>query len=165
MKILVLNDYCCVGNCALKVNISVLTQNGHEVFGVPTKIFSSNMSYKDYISFDLPNFEEVTKKVFEIYIGFIDNKKYFEYIKEILQNFKGKVILDPILGDNGVKYSGTKVEQIEFYREFLKYTEVVTPNLTEAILLTDYDKNFSEIKREDVEEIAKKLKKWVQNKF
>lgn len=165
MKILVLNDYCCVGNCALKVNISVLTQNGHEVFGVPTKIFSSNMSYKDYISFDLPNFEEVTKKVFEIkdvdaiYIGFIDNKKYFEYIKEILQNFKGKVILDPILGDNGAKYSGTKVEQIEFYREFLKYTEVVTPNLTEAILLTDYVKNFSEIKREDVEEIAKKLKK------
>lgn len=165
MKILVLNDYCCVGNCALKVNISVLTQNGHEVFGVPTKIFSSNMSYKDYISFDLPNFEEVTKKVFEIkdvdaiYIGFIDNKKYFKFIKEILQNFKGKVILDPILGDNGVKYSGTKVEQIEFYREFLKYTEVVTPNLTEAILLTDYVKNFSEIKREDVEEIAKKLKK------
>lgn len=47
MKILVLNDYCCVENCALKVNISVLTQNGHEVFGVPTKIFSSNMSYED----------------------------------------------------------------------------------------------------------------------
>ena len=76
-----------------------------------------------------------------------------------MQKFKEKVILDPILGDNGVKYSGTKVEQIDFYREFLKYTEVVTPNLTEAILLTDYVKNFSEIKREDVEEIAKKLKK------
>ena len=116
MKILVLNDYCCVGNCALKVNISVLTQNGHEVFGVPTKIFSSNMSYKDYISFDLPNFEEVTKKVFEIkdveaiYIGFIDNKKYFEYIKEILQNFKGKVILDPILGD--------KLNKLNFIENF-----------------------------------------------
>ncbi|MFP5453485.1 bifunctional hydroxymethylpyrimidine kinase/phosphomethylpyrimidine kinase [Parvimonas sp. G1604] len=165
MKILVLNDYCCVGNCALKVNISVLTQNGHEVFGVPTKIFSSNMSYKNYISFDMPNFSEITKKVFEIkdvdaiYIGFIDNREYYNFIKEILQNFKGKVILDPILGDNGVKYSGTKVEQIEFYKEFLKYTDVVTPNLTEAILLTDYNKNFSEIKREDVEEIAKKIKK------
>ncbi|WP_427189464.1 bifunctional hydroxymethylpyrimidine kinase/phosphomethylpyrimidine kinase [Parvimonas sp. G1604] len=165
MKILVLNDYCCVGNCSLKVNISVLTQNGHEVFGVPTKIFSSNMSYKNYISFDMPNFSEITKKVFEIkdvdaiYIGFIDNREYYNFIKEILQNFKGKVILDPILGDNGVKYSGTKVEQIEFYKEFLKYTDVVTPNLTEAILLTDYNKNFSEIKREDVEEIAKKIKK------
>lgn len=73
----------------------------------------------------MPNFSEITKKIFEIkdvdaiYIGFIDNRENFKFIKEILQNFKGKVILDPILGDNG-KYSGTKVEQIEFYREFLK---------------------------------------------
>lgn len=163
MKVLVFNDYCCVGNCALKVNISVLTQNGHKVFGVPTKIFSSNMSYKDYISFDMPNFSEVAKKIFEIkkvdaiYIGFIDNEETFEIIKDILQKFKGKVILDPILGDNGLKYSGTKSEQITFYKELLKFADVVTPNLTEAILLTDYNKVFSEIEREDVEKIAKIL--------
>ena len=163
MKILVFNDYCIIGNIAMKANISVLSQNGHEVFGVPTKIFSSNMSYKDYISFDMPNFSEVAKKIIEIkdvdaiYIGFIDNEETFEIIKEILQKFKGKVILDPILGDNGVKYSGTKSEQITFYKELLKFADVVTPNLMEAMLLTDYNKNFSEIEREDVEKIAKNL--------
>lgn len=163
MKILVFNDYCVVGNMAMKANISVLSQNGHEVFGVPTKIFSSNMSYKDYISFDMPNFSEVAKKIIEIkdvdaiYIGFIDNEETFEIIKEILQKFKGKVILDPILGDNGVKYSGTKSEQITFYKELLKFADVVTPNLMEAMLLTNYNKNFSEIEREDVEKIAKNL--------
>ena len=163
MKILVFNDYCIVGNIAMKANISVLSQNGHEVFGLPTKIFSSNMSYKDYISFDMSNFSEIAKKIFEIkkidaiYIGFIDNEETFVIIKEILQNFKGKVILDPILGDNGVKYSGTTNGQIDFYRELLKFADAVTPNLTEAILLTDYNKNFSEIEREDVEKIAKKL--------
>ena len=163
MKILVFNDYCVVGNMAMKANISVLSQNGHEVFGVPTKIFLSNMSYKDYISFDMPNFSEVAKKIIEIkdvdaiYIGFIDNEETFEIIKEILQKFKGKVILDPILGDNGVKYSGTKSEQITFYKELLKFADVVTPNLMEAMLLTNYNKNFSEIEREDVEKIAKNL--------
>lgn len=163
MRILVFNDYCVVGNMALKANISVLTQNGHEVFGVPTKIFSSNMSYKDYISFNIPNFSEIVKKVFEIkkidaiYIGFIDNDEVFEIIKEILQNFKGKVILDPILGDNGIKYSGTTAKQISFYRELLNFADIVTPNLTEAILLTEYNKIFSEIKREDIGKIAKKL--------
>lgn len=163
MKILVFNDYCVVGNMALKANISVLSQNGHEVFGLPTKIFSSNMSYKDYISFDMPNFSEVAKKIIEIkdvdaiYIGFIDNEETFEIIKEILQKFKGKVILDTILGDNGVKYSGITTEQIDFYRELLKFADVITPNLTEAILLTNYNKNFSEIEREDVEKIAKNL--------
>ena len=149
MKILVFNDYCVVGNMALKANISVLSQNGHEVFGLPTKIFSSNMSYKDYISFAMPNFSEIVKKIFEIkkvdaiYIGFIDNEETFRIIKDILQKFKGKVILDPILGDNGVKYSGTKSEQITFYKELLKFADVVTPNLTEAMLLTNYNKNFS----------------------
>ena len=163
MKILVFNDYCVVGNMALKANISVLSQNGHEVFGLPTKIFSSNMSYKDYISFDMPNFSEIVQKIFEIkkidaiYIGFIDNEETFRIIKDILQKFKGKVILDPILGDNGVKYSGTKSEQITFYKELLKFADVVTPNLTESILLTDYNKNFSEIEKKDVEKIAKKL--------
>ena len=37
MKILVFNDYCVTGNIAMKANISVLSQNGHEVFGLPTK--------------------------------------------------------------------------------------------------------------------------------
>lgn len=163
MKILVFNDYCVVGNMAMKANISVLSQNGHEVFGLPTKIFSSNMSYKDYISFYMPNFSEIVKKIFEIkkidaiYIGFIDDEEIFEIIKDILQNFKGKVILDPILGDNGVKYSGTTVKQIAFYRELLNFADVVTPNLTEAMLLTNYNKNFSEIEREDVEKIASNL--------
>jgi len=163
MKILVFNDYCVVGNMALKANISVLTQNGHEVFGLPTKIFSSNMSYKDYISFYMPNFSEIVKKVFgikkvdAIYIGFIDNDEVFVIIREILQNFKGKVILDPILGDNGIKYSGTTAKQISFYRELLNFADIVTPNLTEAILLTEYNKIFSEIKKEDVEKIASNL--------
>lgn len=163
MKILVFNDYCVVGNMAMKANISVLSQNGHEVFGLPTKIFSSNMSYKDYISFYMPNFSEIVKKIFEIkkidaiYIGFIDDEEIFEIIKDILQNFKGKVILDPILGDNGIKYSGTTVKQIAFYRELLNFADVVTPNLTEAILLTEYNKIFSEIERKDIEKIAKKL--------
>lgn len=163
MKILVFNDYCVTGNIAMKANISALSQNGHEVFGVPTKIFSSNMSYKDYISFYMPNFSEIVKKIFEIqkidaiYIGFIDDEEIFEIIKDILQKFKGKVILDPILGDNGVKYFGTTGKQIAFYREILKFADAVTPNLTEAILLTDYNKNFSEIEREDVEKIASNL--------
>lgn len=163
MKILVFNDYCVVGNMALKANISVLSQNGHEVFGLPTKIFSSNMSYKNYISFDMPNFSEVAKKIFEIkkidaiYIGFVDNEETFRIIKDILQKFKGKVILDTILGDNGVKYSGTTNRQIDFYRDLLKFADVVTPNLTEAMLLTDYNKNFSGIEIEDVEKIAKNL--------
>ena len=69
-----------------------------------------------------------------------------------------KVILDTILGDNGKKYSGTKNEQITYYRELLKYADIITPNLTEAMLLSDYDVGYDDIKKEDIEKIAIILK-------
>lgn len=164
MKAVVFNDYCCVGNCALKVNLSVLMQNGVEVIGIPTKIFSSHMAYRDYISFETPNLSEienlVRKNVEEIdliYIGYLDSKNQFEIINKYIDNVNAKIVLDPILGDNGKKYSGSSDEQILFYREILKKSDCITPNLTEAILLTDFKKSFFEISRNDVEIIAEKL--------
>ena len=46
-------------------------------------------------------------------------------LNNVLKAFKGKVILDPILGDNGTKYSGATEEQIEFYKEFVKFADIV----------------------------------------
>ena len=163
MKAVVFNDYCCLGNCALKGNLAVLMQNGIEVVGIPTKIFSSHMGYSEYISFETPRLNEIKSLIDKnvdanlIYIGYLDSKNQYEIVREYIKDKNTKIILDPILGDNGKKYSGVLDEQISFYRELLKFSDVVTPNLTESILLTDYYKDFLNLSREDVENIAKKL--------
>lgn len=164
MKIVVFNDYCCIGNCALKVNLSILMQNKIEVIAVPTKIFSSHMGYKDLIFFEMPKLKETkdlieknVKNVDLIYVGYVDSKNQFEIIKEYIENEKKDFILDPILGDNGEKYSKTTPKQISFYKEFIKNHPVITPNLTEAILLTNYKKEYSKIEKEDIIIMAKKL--------
>lgn len=166
MKIVVFNDYCCIGNCSLKINISILMQNYIEVIAVPTKIFSSHMGYKDLISFETPNLIEIKEMIEKnvslvdlIYVGYIDSKNQFEIIKDYIKKTKKDFVLDPILGDNGEKYSKTTNEQIFFYKELLKLNPIVTPNLTESILLTEYKKPYLDIEKKDVIEIAKKLSK------
>lgn len=165
MRVLVFNDFCVVGNCALKINISILMKHNIEVFPIPTKIFSSLMNYKDYVKFNFNEFEIILDsiernnfKIDGVYIGLVDDRKQVDRIlKYITKNNIEKVIFDPVLGDNGNKYSGTSNEQIGYYREILKVSKIITPNLTEAILLTDYGTPFEEIKSEDVEKMALKL--------
>lgn len=165
MKVLVFNDFCVVGNCALKINISVLMKHNIEIFPIPTKFFSSLMNYKDYVKFNFNEFETILDsieknnfKIDGIYIGLVDDRRQVDRIlKYIRENKIEKVVFDPILGDNGSRYSGTTDRQIEYYREILKVSEIITPNLTEAILLTDYSISFEDIKREDVEKMALKL--------
>lgn len=164
MKIIVFNDYCCLGNCSLKVNISVLMQNKIEVVAIPTKIFSSHMGYEHFVSFKMPNFlkikESIEKNIKDfdlIYIGYVDEMNQFEIIEKYIEKSKKNFVLDPILGDDGKKYSKITTNQILFYKKLLKFHPVITPNLTEAVLLTDYKKSYLELKKQDVIEMAKKL--------
>lgn len=46
------------------------------------------------------------------------------------------VLLDPILGDGGKPYASVTAEQTEGMRRLARCADVVTPNLTEACLLT-----------------------------
>lgn len=47
------------------------------------------------------------------------------------------IFVDPIMGDNGKRYSVTKDEVCEGYRSLLSYADVLTPNLTECCELLD----------------------------
>ena len=46
-------------------------------------------------------------------------------------------MVDPILGDNGRRYNSVTMEQAEAMKRLVRHADVITPNLTEACLLTD----------------------------
>lgn len=164
MKLIVFNDFCCVGNCALKVNIAVFGKHNIDIVPIPTKFFSALMDYKDYVCFNFNEFncilDSIEKNDFDIkyaYVGLVEDEKQVKSILKFVKQRDIKIIFDPILGDNGKKYSGTKESQVDYYRSILKYSEVVTPNLTEAMILTDCEIIFEEISKIDVEKMAIKL--------
>lgn len=143
-KVIIFNDYCGIGNVALKMNTFALMANGIEVIGVPTKLFSSPMNNPAYVELSINRFDDFVNSIALIndhydgvLVGLLGDEQVFNGTLEFIKKYgKGKMILDPILGDNGAKYSGTKDVHIQFYREIIKYSKLVIPNITEAILLS-----------------------------
>ncbi len=81
-----------------------------------------------------------------ILTGFLGSERQIEVVLECIARFKGRdtrVIVDPVMGDNGSLYSSYTPELCAKMRQLLPYADVVTPNLTEAcqLLGTDYPAN------------------------
>ncbi len=166
MKSTIFNSFCYIGNVSLKVNIALLMDHGIDPISIPTKTFSAHMGYEGFviqneIDIDrlISSVEKIMPEVDMVQIGYVDESDVFNRIKKYLGNVKyKKLIVDPIHGDDGKYYSGASKTQLEYYRELIKDADLITPNLTEAMHLANYDKPFEKIDKEDVIKIANKLR-------
>lgn len=104
--------------------------------GLPTPIegniasfFESTLSYykRENIDFD------------GVYIGYIKYSEEFDAIEEYLKDYRGYVLLDPILGDNNELYPGITKEHVSSMRRLARYATTLTPNIYEASWLLDED--------------------------
>ena len=59
--------------------------------------------------------------------------------------YRCKVIIDPIMGDHGKRYSTLTTELCDRMKSLASHADILTPNLTEACILTDtpYHPHFS----------------------
>lgn len=167
-RIVVFNDFCGLGLIALKMNMHAIMANEIEAIGVPTGIFSAPMDYKEFIMSKMPVFDEYVDSISQIVdsidgilIGYVGDMNNARTIKDFVRKYGcAKTILDPIMGDNGRPYSGTKKEQVDFYRELIPYTKILIPNITEALILTDMQLElYKDINDELKIELLNRLKK------
>lgn len=165
MKCTSFNSFTYVGNCSLKVNIALFMSHGFDIVSVPTKTFSAHMGYKGFVMSEEKDFETLIDSVEKIFpevdlvqVGYLDDEKVFASIKKYLLNVEHKyLVVDPIHADDGEYYSAASKRQIEMYREIAKNADAITPNLTEAINIVDYDVPFDEITESDIIKIADRL--------
>lgn len=166
-RIIIFNDFCGIGTVALKMNMLAVMANGIEAVSVPTGIFSAPMNYRGFVRNKMPEFGEYINSIENIYenfnatlIGFIDDVAVSKRITDfVIKHTESKTVLDPIMGDNGRLYSGTKPEQIEFYKSLIPHAEIILPNTTEGMILSGIPlSNFSENDERLKLEILKKIK-------
>lgn len=166
-RIIIFNDLCGIGTVALKMNLLVVMANGIEAVSVPTTIFSAPMNYKGFVRNKMPEFENYVDSIENIYgnfnaalIGFIDDVEVSKRITDfVIKHRESKAVLDPIMGDNGKLYSGTRLEQIEFYKSLIPHAEIILPNITEGMILSGVDLSNFSVNDENLKiEILKKLK-------
>ena len=149
-----IHDLSCVGRCALTVIIPTLSVMGYQTVPVPTALLSThtggfdNLHFRD-LSEDMTqiaaHFEELDMRFGAIYTGFLGSDAQISSVEQFISHFgtrpdetgaKPFVLIDPVMGDDGELYSTYTDELVDGIRHLSAYAELLTPNLTEACLLT-----------------------------
>lgn len=147
-KIAMINDIAGYGRCALTAAIPVISALKVQCCPVVTSVLSNHSGYPscffdDYTDRMTPYIDEWKKHGFAfdgIMTGFLGSVAQVEIVSDFIRYFKNdhtKILVDPVLGDHGKNYRICSGELCDEMRELVQYANVITPNLTEACLLTD----------------------------
>jgi pyridoxine kinase len=159
-----IHDLCCYAKSSLTVVIPTLEALCVEVCPLPTALLSSQTD-----GFDSYYFEDKSKAMEKvlgkwtslglsfdsIYSGFLGSSRQVKLVEALIarenQKHKTLVVVDPVLGDDGILYGPVDTDLVDQMRLLITKSNVITPNTTEAALLLkeNYKTSFTE------EEISK----------
>lgn len=147
-KIAVINDFCGFGRCSLAASLPIISASKIQCCPLPTAIFSNHTGFESFYFTDYT--EHMTRYIKEwkrlklsfngILTGFLGSERQTDIVKEFLKHFGGGdtvTVIDPVMGDYGKLYPTYSPLLAEKMRELLPFADILTPNLTEACILTD----------------------------
>lgn len=166
-KMAVINDMSGFGRCSITVSLPVISKMKIQCCPVPTAILSNHTAYEHYFFDDyteklpeyIDNWEKLGLTFTGIYSGFLGSKQQIDMVIDFIKRFRieeTKVIIDPVMGDDGKPYATYTQEMCEEMKKLVGYADILTPNLTEACILTDtpYKEKW---RKKEIIEIAEKL--------
>ena len=115
---------------------------------LPTALISNTLNLgmhesldtTDYLMRSLAVWEKLGMRYDMAYMGYITGMEQARALAGVADRLRAsgvRVIVDPILGDNGKKYNSVSQEQAEGMKLLCAHADLITPNLTEAYLLAD----------------------------
>jgi len=140
-----LHDLSGLGRCSLTVIIPVISAMGVQVVPAPTAVLSAHTAFPDFVSQDLTDFlEQTLDKWCEmgmefdcIYSGYLATVRQEELTRRFMERQPSALrIVDPVMGDDGRMYRALPSDMPEAMRRLCRCADMITPNLTEASLLT-----------------------------
>lgn len=145
-KIAVLNDLSGMGKCSLTAAIPVISVMGVQACPLPTAVLSNQTGYESYFCDDYTDcmgciMAEWQKRDFHpdgIYTGYLAGEQQAEKVQDFFKVFADAntwILVDPVLGDSGRVYGMYTEGLLEKMRGLVTKAHVITPNLTEALLL------------------------------
>lgn len=148
-----LHDLSCFGRCALTVIDPVLSAMGVQCVPIPTALLSthtggfSGMYFQeldDALCGISDHFMRIGLKFDAVYTGFLGSARQAALIGQFIERFGADdgsggtplVLVDPVMGDDGELYHTCTPELIAAMRRLCVSADVITPNVTEACLLS-----------------------------
>ena len=166
-KIAVINDFTGFGRCSLAVAIPIISVMKIQCCPVPTSILSNHTGFESFFFDDytghmeeyIDEWKKLDLRFSGICTGFMGSKEQINIVSEFIEHFADKdtvVVVDPVMGDYGKAYATYTQELCDEMKKLVKYADILTPNLTEACIITGepYDKKR---RMKDLHELAVKL--------
>lgn len=149
-RVAVVSDLSGFGRCSLTVALPILSAMGVQTCPLPTMLLSAHTGYPQphirSLSEDLRpylnHWERLGLSFAAVYTGFLGDAGQVAALEPFLrrQSAAGALCLvDPAMADHGQLYATCTPELVEEMRRLVAAATVVTPNLTEACLLTGWE--------------------------
>lgn len=165
-KIAMINDIAGYGRCSATESIPIISAMKVQVCPVPTSLFSNHTGFPVHFMHDctpylrdyLAKWKELGFRFDGIYCGFLGSAEQIGIVQEFLAGWPDvPFILDPVMGDHGKAYRTVTPEHCEGLKFLLSRAAIITPNITEACLLTDTPYRESGWKRDELCLLARQL--------
>lgn len=144
-RVAAVHDMCGYGKCSLGCAIPVLSAAGVDVCPVPTALFSAHTKFPvfhmhdttDMLTAYLDAWREEGVELDGVYSGFLGSAEQVAIIQRLYREYANALrIVDPVMGDGGIKYPTYTDELCAAMAQLVDGADVLTPNLTEASILT-----------------------------
>lgn len=147
-KIAIINDISGYGRCSTSVILPIVSHLGVQGCALPTAIFSNHTGFPSFFCKDftpylqayIAEWKKLDLQFDGIMTGFLGSEKQIAIVEDFIRDFRTertKVIIDPVMGDNGKIYSTYTDKLCQKMRRLVALADIVTPNLTEACILTN----------------------------
>lgn len=146
-KIAVINDLSGFGRCSIAVCLPIISAMKIQCCPLPTAIFSNHTGFESFFLKDCTEYMEDYAKEWKkldlkfegIMTGFLDSHEQIQIVKRFLDHFhrpECTALIDPVMGDYGRLYPTYSETLAANMYELVRYADILTPNLTEACILT-----------------------------
>ncbi|NLG23859.1 MAG: pyridoxamine kinase [Clostridiales bacterium] len=142
------HDLSCIGRCALTVVIPTLAALGSQPCPLPTAVLSThtggyhNMAVRDLTDFMaqcLDHWQALNLRFDAVYSGYLASAVQADAVMRLIhwQRPAGAlIVVDPVMGDEGELYASMPADMPAAMARLCREADLITPNLTEAALLT-----------------------------
>ena len=148
-KAAVINSFAGYGRCSLTEALPILSAMRVQACPVPTAVFSNHTGFAAFACQDLtaflPSYLEQWKQLnltFDgVLCGFLGQAEQILSVSSFLSDQKSRgcqtILVDPVMGDHGKPYRTITPKHCQKLRSLIPLADIITPNITEACLLTD----------------------------
>lgn len=147
-RIAAIHDLSCLGKCSLTVALPIVSASGVECSCIPTALLSTHTgefrgwTFRDLSDDMLPiieHWKSLGVHFDGIYSGYLASPEQELALEDAIGCLASEdtvIVVDPAMADNGIYYANLDESMRDAFRRLCSRADVITPNVTEAALLS-----------------------------